>query len=285
MPKNAAKDGVKAKLRESIDYCNSHHVPVQPLYEALVDELVTPETCRYDYGRRAGEMKSLFPILFQERTRAMIPSIPLPETTLTVDSESFLRLWLGKWVQKFLAEWRSLPSDHVADSKRTVTDPALIQMVMASSHAGDLKTAEAWAAHHNLYMSAENAGGNLLEEYIAGKVAPYGWIWCRGKIITAVDFCNDECTSMFQVKNKTNTENSSGKGFRESVGANVWCRMRAERRAGQIETYWPKLMEIVRAGSTRGPEMPDDLMTEDDYLAFVRDVSEKNPGLISAEEN
>ena len=61
--------------------------------------------------------------------------------------------------------------------------------------------------------------------------------------------------------------------------------MRAERRAGQIETYWPKLVEIVRSGATRGGAVPDDLMTEDDYLAFVRAVSENNTYLISAEEN
>lgn len=90
---------------------------------------------------------------------------------------------------------------------------------------------------------------------------------------------------MFQVKNKTNTENSSGKGFWDAVGAQVWCRMRAERRAGQIETYWPKLVEIVRAGATKGGEVPDDVMSEEDYLAFVRNVSEKNHRLISAEEN
>lgn len=285
MPKNASRDSVKAKLRESIDYCNSHHLPVQPLFESLVDELITERTCRYDPEFRVTEMKALFPILFQERARGMIPSIPLPESAISLASDEFLRLWLSKWVQKFLAEWKSLPGDHQADSKRTVTDPALLQMVMASSHAGDLDTAMVWAAHHNLYMSAENAGGNLLEEYIANKIAPYGWVWCRGKIITAVDFCNDACTAMFQVKNKTNTENSSGKGFREVVGVQVWCRMRAERRAGQIETYWPKLVEIVRSGATRGGAVPDDLMTEDDYLAFVRAVSENNPYLISAEEN
>lgn len=221
MPKNASRDSVKAKLRESIDYCNSHHLPVQPLFESLVDELITERTCRYDPEFRVTEMKALFPILFQERTRGMIPSIPLPESAISLASDEFLRLWLSKWVQKFLAEWKSLPGDHQADSKRTVTDPALLQMVMASSHAGDLDTAMVWAAHHNLYMSAENAGGNLLEEYIANKIVPYGWVWCRGKIITAVDFCNDACTAMFQVKNKTNTENSSGKGFREVVGVQV----------------------------------------------------------------
>lgn len=285
MARNAPKDKVKIKLRESIDYCNSHHLPVQPMFEQLVDRLITDETCRYDYARRVTEMKALFPILFQEKTRGMIPSIPVPEVSLELGAGDYLDLWLSKWVQKFLAEWKSLPSDYAADSKKTVTDPALIQMVMASSHAGSQEVAMEWAAHHNLFMSAENTGGNLLEEYIAKKAAPYGWIWCRGKILTATDFCNDECLAMFQVKNKTNTENSSGKGFRESVGAKVWCRMRAEKRRGKIETYWPMLVEIVREGATRGGAVPDDLYSEEEYLSFVRDVSERNPYLITAEEN
>lgn len=45
MARNAAKDKVKGKLRESLDYCNSHHSPAQPLFENLVDELITPDTC------------------------------------------------------------------------------------------------------------------------------------------------------------------------------------------------------------------------------------------------
>ena len=127
-------------------------------------------------------------------------------------------------------------------------------------------------------------GGALLEEYIASKISRFGWIWCRGKVLTAIDFCNVGCNHMFQVKNKTNTENSSGKGFREARGALVWCRMRAQRRNGLIETYWPQLIEIIRSGCLKGEEIPDDLMTEQDYLSFVQSVSSGNPLLITGEE-
>lgn len=281
---NADKAKVKAKLRESLDFCNSHHKPAQSIFEELVDSLITADTCAFDYERRRLEMKAVFPVLFQRETAGMIPSIPLSPTALQEAPEDYLNLWLAKWIQKFLAEWKSLPSKNPAQPKGTVTDPALIKMVMASAHAGDLRTAEEWAGYHNLYMSAENVGGGLLEEYIAGKIEPYGWIWCRGKILTAIDFCNDACTAMFQVKNKTNTENSSSKGFREAAGAQVWCRMRAEKRNRQIETYWPQLVKIVREGSTAGGLVPDDLMTEEDYLAFVGRVSEGNPELITADE-
>lgn len=280
--KNASKEGVKNRLRESLDYCNSHHMPVQPLYEELVDRCIREDSCHYDYIQRRKDMKALYPVLLQRNMEKMIPAITLSQEDVVLEPQPFLRLWLGKWIQKYLAEWKTLPSDHFAEAKRTVTDPALITLV--ESHALSRHEAEVWAGHHNLYMSAENAGGNLLEEYIAKKIAPYGWIWCRGKILTAVDFCNAACDKMFQVKNKTNTENSSGKGFRESIGARVWCRMRAEKRRGKIETYWPALIAIVREGADRPNSVPDDLVSEDEYLAFLRDVSQKNPDLITPDE-
>ncbi|WP_317298266.1 SinI family restriction endonuclease [Collinsella tanakaei] len=284
MAKNANKNLVKIKLRNSLNYCNSHHIPAQQLFEDLVDEMVTPASCLYDYDLRAKEMKSLFPVLLNSETEAIIPSIPLKEPLLDLEAEEFLKVWMGKWIAKFLVEWKSLPSDHEADPKKTVTDRALINMVMSTCHAGGLERAEEWAAHHNLYMSAENVGGNLLEEYIASKTSSYGWIWCRGKILTAIDFCNFDCTSMFQVKNKTNTENSSGKGFREACGARVWCRMRAELRNGTIETYWDDLISIIKSGAAPGLNVPDDLMSENEYLDFVKDVAERNPNIITERE-
>lgn len=284
MAKNADKALVKETLIESLNYCNSHHMPVQTMFESLVDELINESTCQYSPELRRTEMKSLFPILFQKKTEKMIPSIPMKVEMLELEPDEFAKAWLRKWIGKFLSEWKSLPSDHIADAKKTVTDPALLHMVMSGKHAGSLKKAEEWAAHHNLFMSAENAGGNLLEEYIASKISSYGWIWCRGKILTAIDFCNLSCDAMFQVKNKTNTENSSGKGFRESCGAVAWCRMRAELRNGSIETYWPDLVEIVKAGSTDPDKITVELLNENDYLQFVADVAEKNPGLITDRE-
>ena len=281
---HASKDEVLKKLEQSMNHCNSHHEPVQPLFEDVVDKVITPKTCSHDHQLRRREMKALFPVLLTRETRGMVPTITLPPMSITLEPAEFLDLWLTKWVTKFVREWASLPSERYARQKGTVTDEALITMVSSPNHAGSRERALEWARHHNLYMSAENVGGSLLEEYIASKTSAYGWIWCRGKILTAIDFCNDECTSMFQVKNKTNTENSSGRGFRESRGASVWCRMRAARRAGNIETYWPRLVDIIREGSTSSTHVPHDLMSEEDYLAFVEKVSMANPDLITDDE-
>ncbi len=285
MPRrSASKDNVRQRLADAMGYCNSHHTPVQPLFEDVVDAVLTADGQVIDPQTRAAEMKALFPVLLMRETASFIPSIPLREEDLGLSDEAFLRLWFSKWVRKFAVEWHSLPSSRVAKPKNTVTDEALIHMVAAPAFAGSVRTAYAWAAHHSLFMSAENVGGNLLEEYIAAKIAPFGWIWCRGKILTAIDFCNESCTALFQVKNKSNTENSSGKGFREDRGAPMWYRMRAERRHGVVETYWENLVKMVRSGATRGT-VPDDLMCEADYLAYIDKVAAANPELITDEEN
>ncbi|MDP9858952.1 hypothetical protein J2S71_000648 [Olsenella profusa DSM 13989] len=282
--KNADKQAIKRKLEDSIAYCDSHHRPVQQLFESIVDHLITASTCKYDAVARSHEMKSLFPILSARQTRGMVPSIPMRDSSLNLSADEFLELWLRKWVGKYVKAWEILPSERCANQKGTVTDEALVKMVESPYHAGSEALAYEWATHHNLFMSAENIGGNLLEEYIGQKVASYGWIWCRGTILTAIDFCHRDCVHMFQVKNKTNTENSSGKGFREYRGAEVWHRMKAERQDGRIVTYWPDLVALLRGPGGLTQNIADDLLSERDYLEFVAKVASKNPDLITGDE-
>lgn len=53
---------------------------------------------------------------------------------------------------------------------------------------------------HNLFMSAENVQGNLLEEYISVSTRPYGWIWCAGNTLRAIDFCSSDGAVLLQIK-------------------------------------------------------------------------------------
>jgi len=281
--KQASKEKVLEKLDASIRYCNSHRDPVQNLYDQLVDLQINDSTRPEDWRVRAAEMKALFPVITSPETQGFIPSIKMLEEELGFEPHYFLEGWLSRWVMKYMRAWQSLPSKRTARPKSAVTDYALIAMV--SSHAGSEEEAEEWVRFHNLFMSAENIGGNLLEEYIASKVCDYGWIWCRGEILTAVDFCNEECTEFVQVKNKSNTENSSGKGFREDHRAPVWFRMYAEKKRGEVITCWPALMEIICREATRNRDtLPPDLLNESDYLEFIREKSLQNPNLITDQE-
>ncbi len=276
------KELILRKLDESISYCNSHHDPVQERFERVVDLAGARARGVLEPERRMAEMKCLFPVLLDREMRGFVPSLKMNDSELKLGPEAFLDRWFSKWVKKYLSAWKDWPSGRAAKPKDAATDEALVQMLVP--HAGSEHEARIWARHHNYFMSAENKGGNLLEEYVARKVAPFGWIWCRGEILTAVDFCTCDCTGFIQIKNKSNTENSSGKGFRDDHNAPMWYRMEAQRKAGLIVTRWPELVEHVRRYSDPAASIPDDLMNETDYLAFVSRAAEANHSLVSGEE-
>ena len=276
------KQQILQKLDESMNYCNSHHDSAQERFEHVVDLVFGAECGIAAPEQRRAEMKALFPVLLDRELRGFVPSLKLSDSELALDCADYLDCWFSKWAQKYLSAWKTLPSQRVAKPKGAATDEALIQLLIP--HAGSETEARAWARHHNYFMSAENTGGSLLEEYVASKISPKGWIWCRGEILTAVDFCRDDCSAFIQVKNKSNTENSSSKGFRDSHNAPMWYRMEAERKAGQIVTRWPDLVAFVKEHSGADAAIPDALMSESDYLSFVRKVSEANERLINGEE-
>ena len=277
--KTASKEIVLATLERSVNYCNSHHRPVQEMFESTVDSLVTPDSCGKEFETRRKDMKALFPVLLDKDLQGFIPSLSIDQDQVDLAADAFLSIWFTKWAMKFIGAWKTSPSSRVAKAKQATTDEALVQMVIP--HAGSEENARMWAMHHNLFMSAENVGGNLLEQYIASKIRPFGWIWCRGEILTAVDFCNDACSCFLQVKNKSNTENSSSKGFRESHKAPMWYRMEAKRRDGTIVTHWSELTTLIKEGATSSKPVPCDLFSEEDYLAFVYRASVDNPYLIT----
>lgn len=281
--KKAKKNDVLEKLDASIRFCNSHRDDVQTLFDGLVDNLIDADARPADYAIRQEEMKSLFPIVLDPNTKGFIPTIGMNEEDLDLEPHDFLELWLSRWISKFVDAWKTLPSQRIANPKGSVTDHALIKMI--APHVDSGEKAEDLVKYHNLFMSAENIGGELLEEYIASKVEQYDWIWCRGKILTAVDFCNKSCTEFVQIKNKENTENSPGRGFRIDHGAPSWFRMYSKKKSGKIATRWPDLMEIIKRGAKRyADNIPDDLLNEDDYLQFIESASLQNPAMITSEE-
>ncbi|MBW3090263.1 SinI family restriction endonuclease [Bifidobacterium miconisargentati] len=276
--KNASKELVYAKLREALDWCNAHSDSAQQRFNRCVDIIIDPQA----YKTRNQEMKSLFPVLMLSKFSGYRPGIPVKETCLPLDSSDFLDMYFTTWAKKYFNAWKVLPSQRIASPKGAATDPALIKMV--EPRAGSIYIARDWASYHNLFMSAENVGGNLLEEYIYTKVCNYGWMWCRGEVLTAVDFCSMGKERFIQIKNKSNTENSSGKGFREDHDADKWYRMEAQKKDGNIITRWSDLVKIIQEGAPDGVNVPTDIMTEESYLDFVRNAAAANPALITDQE-
>lgn len=137
---------------------------------------------------------------------------------------------------------------------------------------------------HNLFMSAENVQGNLLEEYISVSTRPYGWIWCAGNTLRAIDFCSSDGAVLLQVKNKSNTENSSSSNIRHGTTILKWYRLGTRIVRGQkVPTYkWDALNTIINNHRTLF-HLPPCNMTEEHYIQFISNLANLNHDLITAE--
>lgn len=119
---------------------------------------------------------------------------------------------------------------------------------------------------HSLSMGAENIVGNLLERYLAMVMEPRGWIWCSGSIIRAADFlkppsAKNQSWELLQVKNRSNSENSSSSAIRIGTSIQKWHRTFAYKKALNWQAFPDK--SIVG------------LISEDDFKKFVSDYLQK----------
>lgn len=113
---------------------------------------------------------------------------------------------------------------------------------------------------HQLSMAVENMVGALLERYIGTTLEAYGWVWCSGDFIKAVDMIkkkNDGTWLLLQVKNRNNTENSSSSAIRAGTEIRKWFRSFSNKTT----TNWAAF--------------PDDetrhFLSEDGFKSFVKE--------------
>jgi hypothetical protein len=119
--------------------------------------------------------------------------------TINLQNKQNYKLYIERWVKGYYDAVNNPPSKRKAKPKATCNDPAIKNIVKSTQH---LTEEEATLAenNHNLFMSAENNQGNLLEEYIAFKIRPYGFLWCQGNVLRAIDFCNTDGSFFLQIK-------------------------------------------------------------------------------------
>lgn len=188
--------------------------------------------------------------------------------------------YIKKWTKSYLDNIS--PHLRKASPKSSCSDPAITTIVMYSKDI-DSEKAKKWLDHHNLFMSAENIQGNLLEEYISFKIRPYGWLWCKGNIFRAIDFCTIDGKTFLQIKNKSNTENSSSSAIRSGTDIIKWYRLGTKTEKGlKIPNYkWNELNFIVSDKRADGFELQPCNMSEQDYIKFLIDVSRQTPEIIT----
>ena len=89
-----------------------------------------------------------------------------------------------------------------------------------------------------------------------------------------IDFCNEN-GRLLQIKNSSNTENSSSKTVREGTVIEHWFR----RLAKKGTTNWDALNDLVNITKER------DKLSEDSFMFFVRNTVSNNPGLLFIESD
>lgn len=209
-----------------------------------------------------------------------INSMPLFPNIRLVENATYTD-YLLKWVKGYVDATQNPPSTRIASPKGSCSDPA-IQTIVQVATGVDAAFAKRMNSYHNLFMSAENIQGNLLEEYISRCIRPYGWVWCNGNVLRAIDFCSTDGSILLQIKNKSNTENSSSSAIRTGTTIKKWYRLGTQTQNGErFPSYkWKSLNEIINAHITTGIA-PNCNMSEDSYQDFLQNITLRNTNIIS----
>ncbi len=201
-------------------------------------------------------------------------------TAINAGENPIPKTYINRWILTYCNAIQDMPSKKIASPKISCNDP-IIQTMIQLFQGIDDKEASAQISTHNLCMSAENRLGMLLEEFLATKLKPYGWIWCAGETLRAIDFCNKNGTILLQIKNKSNSENSSSSNIREGTSIKKWYRLGTSTRRGiKYPSFkWTKLNDIINETLPEGINPLN--LDEKDFQIFIKEVVSSNNQLLT----
>lgn len=177
---------------------------------------------------------------------------------------------IKKWLMKFKGGYDNRASQRVSNPPGTVADPIIEKIIGTKlDHLSDDDLVKITYAHR-LGMSAENILGLLLEEYLATQLREYGWHCAWGETVKSVDFV-DEQGGLLQIKNRSNSENSSSSTVRTGTEIDKWYRIKADR----VEYMWGKLNQICNTQH----------LSENDFVEFAVNTINLNPSSLAIELN
>lgn len=257
----------KSKLLS--DYVNDNHVTIPELI-ALLDDIQSKNFS--DQSRQATDNARHLFVLGLNDINRLFPSLNVP-TTSTDPAD-----YINKWLNRYYNANSSKPSASVAKPKSSANDPALAILVKEHENYSEDELTNAVKAH-NLFMSAENKSGTLLEEYIAEQSHNYGWIWAQGETLRACDFARNNpdigINEFIQIKNRDNTENSSSSTVRDGTQIVKLERLKTRTKNGvpYADFEWDKINTAMSI-----PQ--NNKMSEASYIEFLRSVVNNNPDII-----
>jgi len=182
----------------------------------------------------------------------------------------FSEAHISKWLEKYFNGYNNRSSKRISKKIGTISDEIIDTIISVRLPSLDDSRINAIKSAHRLSMAAENILGLLLEEYLAEKLLPYGWYCCWGETMKSVDFCTQN-GDLLQVKNRSNSENSSSNKIRQGTAIIKWHRINASNGA----YYWDVLNE--RVGCTE--------LSEPDFSSFVRKTINDNPAAVYIEDD
>lgn len=176
----------------------------------------------------------------------------------------------SKFSKSFVKGYYNKPSFRMSNKSSTIPDPIIDIIIQTRIPEFTNRDISLIRFGHRLSMSAENILGLILEEYIHVNVVDHGWACCWGNCIPAVDFCSTSKT-LLQVKNRSNTENSSSNKIRENTDILKWYRI----NANNAQTNWDELNSIIGI----------DTLSESSSIDFTKGLINYNPNALHVDED
>jgi len=177
---------------------------------------------------------------------------------------------IHKWVMKYKKGLEGRTSIRISNPLGTIADPIIDKIIGARlTHLNeeDLKKIQ---FAHRLSMSAENILGLILEEYLVHSINEVGWHCAWGETVKAVDFVHED-GRLLQIKNRSNSENSSSSAVRAGTEIKKWYRIKADR----IEYMWDSLNAFCGTSS----------LSEKSFEEFAFKCITQNPSCVAVEQN
>lgn len=200
------------------------------------------------------DMKIVFQICLKDQNRR--PNVQKE----TVTPEELIL----KWVKNYERGYNNRPSKSAGKAPQTSPDIIIDEVIRARIPSITEKEMLKIRFAHRLSMSVENILGLLLEEYLATKLRPSGWACAWGQTLKSVDFCHEN-DRLLQVKNRSNTENSSSNKIRKDTEIELWYRIDA--KTGNHR--WEDLQRIINVN-----------VSESDFREFIINVVSQNPKIL-----
>lgn len=170
------------------------------------------------------------------------------------------------WVNAYVVGFQQRRSQLTGQPSKTVSDPLLdviAKLVLSATEDVVIMLREG----HRFYMLAENTVGELLEEYIEEKAIEAGWALAWGQTMRSVDLCHPR-HGLLQIKNRSNSENSSSSAIRIGTDIKKWYRL----EANSGDTNWTALNDILHAKET---------LSEQGFHRFLTKCFTSNHSLVS----